>query len=282
MTSHHSSRSLDVEAVRKKPERLFRASIAAYCSLPRPSMAEARQLDDLALPLIDTVQPDTLRYAAAALSEVRRAPPRLVRRLCEEPASICAPLLMLSDVLRDIDLIRLIGRHGLDHARIIARRRNLDSRIVDLLHALGIDVPLAGKVEPQPASYSDLEEARGRLRQMMQPAIQDNAPRTEPADRSRAFHTLLESALAGVPSLLVARLADLLDSDAPAVRRLISDKEGDPLSRALVALGLSLEQGFMVVCAITPGRFSNRESIAAFARGYRTLLGEREPASLKA
>jgi uncharacterized protein (DUF2336 family) len=117
-------------------ERLLRAAVYAFCSLPRPTRRESGQLEDLALPLVEKASVETRRYIAAALSECAEAPRGLVRRLCEEPVEIAAPLLMRSRALSDIDLIALIGRHGMGHARAIARRRDLNPRIAELVATL--------------------------------------------------------------------------------------------------------------------------------------------------
>src|SRR5690606_156691 len=105
--------------------------------MARPTRRETAQLDDLAVPLLASVSEETLRFAAATLSDSPYAPPTLVRRLCDMPVEICAPLLMRSPILTGIDLVALIGRHGLPHARAIAARQGLDSRIVRLIASLG-------------------------------------------------------------------------------------------------------------------------------------------------
>jgi uncharacterized protein (DUF2336 family) len=125
-----------VRAGAGKPERLFRAAVSAFCSLPRPSRREIAQLEDLTLPLFDSVSPESLRFVAAALSECEYPPAALVRRLAEERVDVAAPLLMRSRALSDIDLIALIGRHGLPHARAIARRKALNPAIAHLIRAL--------------------------------------------------------------------------------------------------------------------------------------------------
>jgi uncharacterized protein (DUF2336 family) len=119
-----------------KSEKLFRAAISAFCSITRPTRREASQLEDLVLPLFESVSADSLRYVAAALSECDFAPHGLVRRLAEEPVDISAPLLVRSNVLTDVDLISLIGRHGIPHARAVARRQELNPTIDDLIRAL--------------------------------------------------------------------------------------------------------------------------------------------------
>ncbi len=116
-----------------KAERLFRAAVTAFCSLTRPSRREIAQLEDLTLPLYDSVSAEARRFVAAALSECQNSPAALVRRLADEPVEIAAPLLLRSNALTDIDLIALIGRRGIGHARVIARRPHLNPTIDQLV-----------------------------------------------------------------------------------------------------------------------------------------------------
>ena len=142
-----------------KAERLFRASVSAFCTLTRPSRREVVQLDDLALPLYPHVSSSARRFVAAALSECEIAPPRLVDRLVNDRVDIAAPLLTRSALLTDIDLIALIGRHGLPHARAIARRPGLNPTIVHLIRALEAS---ARTRTPTTPSLSEAAAARAR------------------------------------------------------------------------------------------------------------------------
>ena len=121
-----------------KSDRLFRAAVSAFCALTNASRHDAVRLDQLAMPLLPLVSDDSRRLAAASLSQCFPGPHGLVRRLAEEDIGISAPILVASPVLTDIDLIGLIGRHGLGHAGAIARRRNLNPNIVALIRALGV------------------------------------------------------------------------------------------------------------------------------------------------
>ena len=49
-----------------RAERLFRASITAYCSLAHPTRNETVQLEVLTMPLYELVSDETRRYVAAA------------------------------------------------------------------------------------------------------------------------------------------------------------------------------------------------------------------------
>ena len=129
-------RQIAVRADHGKPERLFRAVVTAFCSLTRPSRREIAQLEDLTLPLYDSVSTEARRFVAAALSECQNPPAALVRKLADEPVEIAAPILLRSNALTDIDLIALIGRHGIGHARVIACRPQLNPTIGQLVRAL--------------------------------------------------------------------------------------------------------------------------------------------------
>ncbi|MBX3529277.1 MAG: hypothetical protein KF849_01640 [Rhizobiaceae bacterium] len=121
-----------------KSDRLFRAAISGFCSLTSPTRLDATRLDQLTLPLLPLVSDESRRYAAAALSHAFPGPQGLIRRIAEEDIAISAPVLVGSPVLSDIDLIGLIGRHGLAHAGAIGRRAKLNPNIASLIRALGV------------------------------------------------------------------------------------------------------------------------------------------------
>src|SRR5690606_25355653 len=108
------------EARLAKRDRLFQAAIAGYCSLTRPCGRDAEQLDDLALPLLPLISNESKRFAAATLSKTVPTPHALRARLAEPTLSLSAALRVRSRSLADIDLIGLIGRHGLSNASAIA------------------------------------------------------------------------------------------------------------------------------------------------------------------
>jgi uncharacterized protein (DUF2336 family) len=252
-----------------KPERLLRAAVTAFCSTPRPSRRETAQLDDLALPLLSNVSDDTLRFCAAALSDSEYAPPSLVRRLCNLSIDICAPLLMRSPVLTNIDLIALIGRHGVAHARAIAARPGLDPRIVRLIASLGV-------FEPQTAA-SQVEETRQILRTMMTPAAETDAGHASEQVRLRwegdpgAYRKLRSTALAGVPALFHIALADTLDITIDRAREIAEGTDLSILIVALRALDLSQEEAFLVYHCARATASNDRRAVRAFLDAYQAL-----------
>ena len=260
-------------------ERLLRAAVYAFCSLPRPSRREIVQLDDLALPLIEKASPETRRYVAAALSEVAEAPPSLVRRLCDEPVAVAAPLLMRSRELCDIDLIALIGRHGMEHARAIAARVNLNPRIANLISALeALD---ANAASPKADKPDAAEETRKQLRAMMVPAPARPVARqvTEeplPAlSRWRAapgaFDKLRSSALTGLKDLFGQTLARTLGISLAQGEALVSEHGRQDLPVALRALELRQEEAFLLAACVFGSQFAHPEAIRHFLDRFTSV-----------
>lgn len=276
-----------------KAERLFRASISAFCSLTRPSRREIGQLEDLTLPLFDGVSPEGLRYASAALSECAYAPEALVRRLCESSVDIAAPLLARSKALTDIDLIALIGRHGLPHARAIAKRKELNLTIANLIRALEKPVLVhrgddteAERVEVEPAKARETpdrvpgaaaEGMRNRLRGiMLKEGLQDGRDDTHlnPADKSSAYARLRETALTGNAAFFQTALADALDVDFTMARTLTETSDTAPLLTALRALDIGEDKAFLIAVAVFPKLFPHPQAIRLFLDRYRLLHRE--------
>ncbi len=273
-----------------KPERLFRAAVSAFCALPRPSRREIAQLEDLTLPLFDKVSVDARRFVAAALSDSEHAPLGLVRRLCDESVDIAAPLLIRSPLLSDVALIALIGRHGLPHARAIARRPNLNRAIADLIRVLerprlvqpetmprdgSKTMPATSRIpttavsdDQTPSPGEAAENVRRRLRAMMAP----NTERPMPAQSGLpAYARLKTTALTGNNAFFQTALADALDIDFRTARS-ITEKGGySSLIDALKALDLPEEQAFLLAATVFPGQFGNAEAVRLFLERYRLL-----------
>lgn len=279
-------RQLAVKGESGRAERLFRAAIAAYCALARPTRRDAIQLDDLALPLFASVPPQTKRFAAAALSECARTPPALVARLIDEPVDISAPLLVRSPAITDVELITLIGRHGLPHARAITRRQNLNPAIADLLDAFndpeirrlrGPGGRSALRVVPalsheMPAEETAVENARRRLRAMMAPAGETRVAAPSAVGDGDLFGRLRETALSGHPPLFQTALADALGVDFGAARAITEQSGYRALLAAFCNLKLNEEQAYMLVATRFPAATSGAEAIRLFVYRYRLLV----------
>ncbi|MBZ9996077.1 hypothetical protein [Mesorhizobium sp. BH1-1-4] len=282
-------RQIAIRTESGKAERLFRAAVSAFCSLTRPSRREIGQLEDLTLPLFDNVSVESRRYVAAALSECEYAPAALVRRLCEEPVDIAAPLLIRSRAVSDIDLIALIGRHGLPHARAIARRKDLNPTIADLIRVLErptlvrVRKPetesyparsLAAKTPQAPGQQTPgvaAENARRRLRSMMRTGDEASAAKVDAFPGADTYVKLRETALTGNAAFFQTALADALDIDFSIAQSLTANQNYAPLLAALRSLDFSEDRAFLITVAVYPGLFPHPQAIRAYLDRYRLL-----------
>ena len=292
-------RHIAVEGETDKADRLFRAAISAFCSLTRPSRREIDQLEDLALPLFDSVSVESRRFAAAALSECRHPPQMLVRRLSDQTVDIAAPLLIRSNALSDVDLIALVGRHGLPHARAIARRPGLNKTIAQLVTALMNSADEAQRAEKpieraEPladgtaaisasndaatparigaASLSNADRVRSRLRTMMRPATESRGGWRPAAGAIPAaevgFARLRSAALAADRTLFQRALADALGIGFSVAKSFAEGASYSGFQTALRALDLTDEQAFLLTATQFPGAFFDLDAIAAFLDSY--------------
>ncbi|MBO6719138.1 MAG: hypothetical protein JJ913_14370 [Rhizobiaceae bacterium] len=277
-----------------RTERLFRSAVSAYCAQLRPTKRDAARLDDLTLPLLPLVSVEARRFAAAALSEAGTHPTMLIRRLADEAPEISAPLLIRSANLSDVDLIGLIGRHGLGHARAIGRRPNLNTNIARLVTALGAAIdpssvpadkakstdPVSTQM-PKPAAAGQAttgdaaEQVREQLRGMMRPADPERlpAPAPEPFDwraASASYRKLLSTALTGSHPLFHTALADALDLSFGAAQTLGED-DAPGLVLALRALDLPVEQAFLIAALTYPLGFVGHENVRGFVEQFRRI-----------
>ncbi len=267
-----------------KAERLFKAAVSAFCCLTRPSRRDLVQLDALTLPLFSMVSVEARRYVAAALSECAVAPPGLLARLADERIDIAAPLLVRSSLLTDVALIGLIGRHGIGHARAVARRPALNPTIAQLIRALESSLPETAMPTPSmsaiptrqaatsPGPRPTSEDVRERLRAMMRTeAIPAVATALAPEDRLQIFRKLRDSAFTGNETFFHTALADALRMNFSTSRHIFATPGYSPLLAALRSLDLTEEQAFMIAASVKPAQFAHGEAVRMFLGRYRAL-----------
>ena len=80
----------------------------------------------------------------------------------DEPVEIAAPLLLRSNALTDIDLIALIGRRGVGHARVIARRPSSTRPSRQLVKALTKSAKPVVQSPPKQRSSDETANRRQR------------------------------------------------------------------------------------------------------------------------
>lgn len=96
-------------------------------------ISEHELIADILIGIVRQAERDLKQALADRLSIMDNAPLRLLLRLTEEDATICAPILRNSPVLNDLDLMYIIQSKNADCWRAIAGRKQLNAPVVDSL-----------------------------------------------------------------------------------------------------------------------------------------------------
>lgn len=123
-------------------EEIAVTAVREFCNMPRPTKADITRVADLVLPLLKTVRDDGRRQIAAMLAVHESAPKSLLLAMCDFPVAICSPILTRCRLLTPPELLAILSQNGPDHARAIARRRNLEEPVVHALRMMeneGVD-----------------------------------------------------------------------------------------------------------------------------------------------
>lgn len=247
-----------------RADDLLGAAISAFAGITRPGRQDMQQLEDLVMPLLRCASLRARRQAAGALAQLEDAPRRVILALAAEPVEISAPLLLRSRLLRSGDLINLISKHGLSHARVIARRQSGDKLLETVLRSFSdpaidrtlalqeslasIDGPISGKLAED--TLNDPEY------------LIDTALKID----EQSFHDALAKAL------------DLSDEQTDAI---IGQWPNSPLPVALKALRLSAADCFLVMTAVLGPVQSDHKSLRDFVQFYRSIGYEKSMALIR-
>lgn len=270
-----------------KADDLLVAAIAAFAAITRPGRHDIQQFQDLALPLLQSATTRGKRQAANALASLENAPRHLLLALSNEPVEISAPLLLRSPLLRPADLIDIIGRHGLLHARAIARRQSADTLLKQVLGSfadpvidrlLKLQENLANleteQLEtPAPASLSE-NEARHAASRSDQMAFSLQQPLLSSGATSGVDH-LIDTALLIDDQIFRTALADALDLSFERADAIIGQWPNTYLPIALRALGLSSSECYLVMTSVLGPIDANRENLREFVHMYRSIDREK-------
>ncbi len=280
-------RALEQQGQANRKDEILRAAISAFVALSKPNRRDCNQIEDLALPILPFASEQTKRFICAALAENGSAPGNLVRRLCDEPVEICAPLLLLSPVLAAIDLVAIIGRKGKHHARIIARRSHLPNDVIEAL-ALVDDEKVRARAAGTPAS-ADLNEAsnlkpttaaqaRSLLADLAMSLNRAEAASSVDADADAAepltvghAARLVRLVLHEDIGLFATAVADATGLTFGKVQRLVRRVATGELLTVLRALDVSVDAAFVISCALNPHIASSRLEIRLFRERFEHL-----------
>lgn len=261
-----------------KADDLLVAAIAAFASLTRPGRQDSHQLEDLAFPLLDRATMRGKRQAANSIAQIEDAPRRLVLALANEPVEISAPVLLRSATLRPQDLLDIISKNGLTHARAIARRQSDDPLLKGVLRSFNdavIDRLLAlqenlagfetGNIVVSSEIYENENPAEGLV---PQPSF------FSPGTLATPEH-LIDTALLIDDQIFRTALADSLDVSFDRADRIIGKWPESHLPIALRALGMSASECFMIMSAILGPVAAGRDGLREFIQIYRSIDQEK-------
>ncbi|QMV25900.1 DUF2336 domain-containing protein [Brucella sp. BO3] len=267
-----------------KADDLLAAALSAFATIMRPGRQDMQQLEDLAMPLLQCASTRGKRHAANALAHLEEAPRRLVLALANEPVEISAPLLLRSPLLRPSDLVDIIARNGIAHARAIARRQSDDVLLRGVLRSFAdaaIDRTLAlqenlANIDAEPLEkpeIPDLSVASG-------PLMRENHSERLVRALQQPFFTagtlpgcehLIDTALLIDSQLFRTALADALDISFDRADAIIGKWPDSYLPIALKALGLSAPECYLVMTAVLGSIETTRDGLRDFVHIYRSI-----------
>ncbi|WP_181418379.1 DUF2336 domain-containing protein [Phyllobacterium leguminum] len=268
-----------------KADDLLSAAVTAFTAITRPARNDIQQLEDLAMPLLESATARGKRHVAAVLSQLDSAPRNLILALCDEAVEIAAPLLLRSSLLTSDDLVDIIASRGLGHARAIARRPEVDGIVQGVLESFAdpaIDRSLAVRKQMgettdtplRPAGHLPLkgtDHAMVNARQPISALEGAMAGRAEGADASPVAGQMIDTALLRDQMFFRNLLADMLGVTFEQAQAIIGQWPSSRLPLALKALGLSAEASYLIMTAVLGRIDSDRNSLRDFVYFYRSI-----------
>lgn len=263
-----------------KADDLIIAAIIAFTSLTRPGRHDMLQLEDLTIPLLSHASLQGKREAAEILAPYTHVPIKLIMTLCHDQVEIAAPLLLRSPALSTNNLIELIDRHGLLHARIIARRANKDPLLVPLLQSFNdsaIDRFIQDEDLLTEDDYHFISETPAAMNLQPTMVLAANTPTASESVISHltvkptVVDALINKALLIDQSLFRYALADTLGISPDRAEKIIGQWPDSQLPLALKAIGLSAQDCYLILTAVLGTIQGDRDSLRDFVHIYRSI-----------
>ncbi|MFD1197654.1 DUF2336 domain-containing protein [Brucella gallinifaecis] len=261
-----------------KADDLLVAAIAAFASLTRPGRQDAHQLEDLALPLLERSSMRGKQQAANAIAQIEHAPRRLILALANEPVKISAPVLLRSPVLKPQDLIEIISKNGLVHARAIARRQSDDPLLKGVLRSFNDAV--IDRLLVLQENLACIETDKAGTSSALDEDKNDDISSSPPpslfgAGTLATPEHLIDTALLIDDQIFRTALADSLDISFDHADRIIGKWPESHLPIALRALGMSAAECFIIMSAILGPVVADRNELRDFIQIYHSIDQEK-------
>ena len=104
--------------------------VEQFSLLGRPGPEDISRLKEFFYALIGKTDKQQRRKVSVTLARCIYAPRTILIFLALEEIDIASPILLFSPVLKDEDLLNIIGKSSLDHARVIARRDKIGDSVI--------------------------------------------------------------------------------------------------------------------------------------------------------
>lgn len=287
-----NNRALENPKTVDRKDDILRAAISAFVALRKPTVRDRNQIEDLAGPIFVIASAQTKRFVAAALAESQYAPLSLVKVICASPIEICAPLLLRSPVLGPVDLVALIGRNGISHARVISQRSHLPNDVIEALalvedpiaderisRTLQSSVTTNDKTELNNIKPVTLDDAIDLLRNIMSVSAKSEHSTPEIIhsettifDRTERF---IHLALNEEVGLFATALADASDISYARALKIVRRTAYSELSVALRAHSVGLGDAYLICSLLFTSISANRTDVRLFKDRYEALQPEK-------
>jgi uncharacterized protein (DUF2336 family) len=218
---------------------LLRVLTDLYVQKATHTSEEERHYTELALRLIDSVDLQTRATVAKKLGPYAGTPPSIARRLARDVIEVADPVLRHTQVLTVAELDAVARDFGINHAVVIAARREPNQRAV----SQPVKAPSAAPLQPssdQEHGLADLffsaDSSARRMLLMSLGSIESEEPqRVQPAATNQA----LEAAALGRDRKGFTKLLEnALGLTHEQAERIVTDPSGEPLLIAAKALAM--------------------------------------------
>jgi hypothetical protein len=218
---------------------LLRVLTDLYVQKATHTSEEERHYTELALRLIDSVDLQTRAIVAKKLGPYPGTPPSVARRLARDVIEVADPILRHTQVLNVAELDAVARDFGINHAVVIAARREPAQEAV----AQPVKAPAAAPARPSNDQELGLAELffsadsseRRMLLMSLGSAESEVAQSVEPAATNQALET---AALGRDPAGFTKILESALGLTHEQAKRIVTDRSGEPLLIAAKALAM--------------------------------------------
>jgi hypothetical protein len=216
---------------------LLRVLTDLYVQKPAHSIEEERHYTELALRLIDAVDPPVRVTVAWKLASYSAAPLAIAERLARDIIDVATPILKYSQVLSKRDLLTIAIELGAAHEAVIATREEFAP--APPAPRDDADIAPAPAVELTEIFFTAGGDERRLILLNLDLGLPSKTPPIAGAHAREAVRRLEMAALQRHHDECVDSLESALGLSAPFARRMIEDPSGEPIVVAAKALGMS-------------------------------------------